>query len=200
MNFKTVIFLSIASVFLSGCMATADGLVKDANDVLSKLRPSAGTQKQPINNAQDYAAFAKADALMAEKIADHQAAAGLYTQTATRKITVRNARSPSSAPQTVTLTASFRVELPADAVSARHQAVRTTIAALAEYCLLRQTQEPTHLVLVAHDESELAWMQSAATETLDRHKASLPIDTTLSAANKPVAIGWASHGALDRTL
>lgn len=201
---KAIKFLAylVVAILLTGCLATVDGLKKDANEALAKLSEATAQSKTPSisradSAANEYAAFARAELELIKRLAAHQRYNGLNSWVSERRINVRSNTWPART-QSVQIAASFRLELPTDTVSARHRSVLAAIDSMAEYVAMRNKQEPSRLVLVGRDQADVLWMREAAEETLARRGVSgLPINMEIS---KGPSVGWMSEGAVDRVI
>lgn len=192
MNFLKITLLGFILAALSGCVATVGALTDKADHALTRLVDAATAKTK----ADEYEQWSRAENDLLQRITEQSQTAGLTWWYADRKINVRSKESRQS--MAVVIAASFRAELPADAVAARHPSVIHAVDALAAHVKNRTKFEPSRLVIVARNQSDAAWLRSAASDALARIGASsTQINTELS---NTTAVGWMSEGPVDRTI
>ena len=199
-----------ASVLLAGC-ETVGGLVADTNLAIKSVnasikaastpssRPS-NTNQEPARASQDqlaeYQSFVLAEEKLIRRIDEQQKAARLTSVMSEKTMTLTSGRRTDQ----FLIAGSFRTEIPADAIAARHRSVLSFIDSFGEYVAIRSQTEPATLVLVARSRADALWMQDSVKETLIRLGfENIPVTIEVNSRTKPM-VGWFSTGRSTRTL
>jgi len=179
---------------ISGC-ETGNALLKDAQKGLDQIKPLVSAP----NKVTELLAWSAKEIEFVNAVQVHQKANGLGHSVADRKLQVRSAQNPSQRVQEINIVASLRMELPIDAIAARHASAGSTIAALAEYISRRQAHEPTRMVIVANDPLSAAWMEQQAVTAFQKSNSKTTVNVEVSATARP-SIGWMSTGPIEKSV
>lgn len=201
-----------ASIFLAGC-ETVGGLKTDADLAIKAINASLksastpSTTNRPSNTNQgtaranqdqldEYQAFVLAEEKMIRRIDEQQKNARMSSVMNEKTMTLTSGRRTDQ----FLIAGSFRTEIPADAIAARHLSVLSFIDSFAEYVAIRSQTEPATLVLVARSRADALWMQDSVKETLIRlGYENIPVTIEVNSRSKPM-VGWFSSGRSTRTL
>ena len=197
-----------ASMFLAGC-ETMGGLAADAQLALKALNlPDPGVDANQTSNTApkitrdplvEYGAFAKAEGALIERIDAQQRKAGLSSLLSQRTVNLRKDGTKANKSVNYQTAGSFRTEIPADAITARHRSVLSFTDSFAEYVARRSQMEPSNLVIVARTQADANWIKDSVKESLGRIGFQLSVTTEVGGNTKPM-IGWYSTAKAGRVI